>query len=205
MNDLLTFGLSVFTGFFAVMDPIGDIPIFLSLLPNATHKEKKKISKKASIIAFIIGLLFIVFGKYIFNMFGISLPAFKITGGILLFYIGFEMLQSKETSVGRIGNVKTTENIAVTPLAVPIITGPGTIVTGMNYVSHATTTKIILIILIFGFMCFINYLAFILADVLLKKTGTNTIAAVEKIMGLIIAVIGTNMVIDGIKISFNLI
>ena len=205
MNDLITFGISVFAGFFAVMNPIGDIPVFLSLVPSATHQEKKQISKKAAIVAFIVGFLFIVFGKYLFHLFGITLSAFKITGGFLLFYIGFEMLQSKETSVGHIKNTKINENIAITPLAIPIITGPGTIVTGMNYVAHASNTKVFLTVSIFAFMCFLNYLAFVLGDLLLKKIGTNAIAALEKIMGLIIAVIGTNMIIDGIKISFNLI
>lgn len=204
MADLITFGISVFAGFFAVMNPIGDIPVFLSLVPQASVQEKKKISKKAAIVAFFIGLSFFLFGKLMFHFFGITLPAFRITGGILLFYIGFQMLQSKDSDVGKLKKVKIDENIAITPLAIPIITGPGTIVTGMNFITNASLEKHILIIIIFAVMCYINYLAFVLSDKLVKKIGNNSIDVIGKIMGLIIAIIGTTMIIEGIKTSFNL-
>jgi len=204
MMNLFTYGMTVFAGFFAVMNPLGDIPVFLSLVPQATAEEKKRISKKAAIVAFFIGISFFLLGKFIFPFFGITLPAFKITGGILLFFIGFQMLQSKDTNVGQLKKTKVNENIAITPLAIPIITGPGTIVTGMSFMSKASTKEHFLILLIFGIMCYLNYLAFILGDKLLKKIGNNIIEVIGKIMGLIIAIIGTTMIIEGIKISFNL-
>jgi multiple antibiotic resistance protein len=114
-------------------------------------------------------------------------------------------LQSKDSDVGKLKKVKIDENIAITPLAIPIITGPGTIVTGMNFISNASVKEHILIILIFGVMCYLNYLAFTLSDIIVKKIGNNIIDVIGKIMGLIIAIIGTTMIIEGIKTSFNLI
>ncbi|WP_373397701.1 MarC family protein [Algoriphagus halophilus] len=94
-SDLLTFTLSVFTGFFAIMNPIANVPIFSSLVEDADKETKRKISKKATTVAFLIVFIFVLLGKFIFELFGITIPAFKITGGLLIFFVGFEMLQSK--------------------------------------------------------------------------------------------------------------
>jgi multiple antibiotic resistance protein len=148
--------------------------------------------------------VFILLGKFIFGLFDITIPAFKITGGILIFFIGFEMLQSKKSSVKNLKQIHVDENIAVSPLAIPIIAGPGTIVTAMNFVSDASYLQITLVIFIFGVMCFLTYIIFGLSDLIEKKLGKNVISVFGKIMGLIIAIIGTDMIIEGIKIAFNL-
>ena len=203
MENYLSFSLTVFAGFFAIMNPIGGIPVFLSLTQGADISEKKKIAKKATSIAFLIGLAFIVFGTYLFKFFGITIPAFKITGGIILFYTGFEMLQSKKSSVKHLQNPNIDENIAVSPLAIPLLAGPGTIVTGMNFVSNTNYSHVIIVILIFAAICYLNYIAFTLSKYLTEKIGDNIITVFGKIMGLIIAIIGTGMVIEGIKVSFS--
>ncbi len=204
MNDILTFIITVFTGFFAIMNPIANIPIFLSLVQNADNETQKRISKKATVTAFFIVFSFVVLGKFIFELFGITIPAFKITGGILVFYVGFEMLQSKKSSVTHLKNAKIDENIAVSPLAIPILAGPGTIVTAMNFVANSGYLKIGIVILVFAVMCYITYVFFNMSEFLLEEIGTNVIAVVGKIMGLILAIIGTNMVIEGIKLAFEL-
>ncbi|MFL0070543.1 MarC family protein [Tenacibaculum maritimum] len=204
MEHLLTFSITVFTGFFAIMNPISNMPIFLSLVQGADKETKQKINKKAVIIAFIIITAFSLLGKFIFELFGITIPAFKITGGILIFYVGFEMLQSKKSNVRNLKEANIDENIAVSPLAIPILAGPGTIVTAMNFVANSTYVHIGLVILIFGFMCLLTYITFSISDLIAKKIGDNVISVIGKIMGLIIAIIGTCMVIEGIKISFNL-
>jgi len=205
MNDLITFSITVFTGFFAITNPISNMTVFLSLTQGADEKTKSSINKRANIIAFIIVLVFVLLGKYIFELFNISIPAFKITGGILIFYIGFEMLQSKQSNVKNIKHVNIDENIAVSPLAIPILAGPGTIVTAMNFVSNVQPIHIILVIAIFGFMSLLTYMTFRLSNFIVKIVGYNVISVIGKIMGLIIAIIGTGMIIQGIKISFNLI
>ncbi|UKM64095.1 MarC family protein [Flavobacteriaceae bacterium GSB9] len=204
MDHILAFSITVFTGFFAITNPISNMTIFMSLVGDAEEQEKRIISKKAAFVAFIIGLVFIILGKTIFQLFGITVPAFKITGGILIFYVGFEMLQSKKSNVKHLGKTNVDENIAISPLAIPIIAGPGTIVTAMNFVANANYFKIGIVVLIFAFMCYLNYVAFNLSDFIVRKLGRNVISVIGKIMGLIIAIIGTSMIIQGIKISFNL-
>ena len=205
MDDLITFSIAVFTGFFAITNPISNMTVFLSLTQGADNKTKEDINKRANLIAFIIVLVFVLLGKYIFELFNISIPAFKITGGILIFYIGFEMLQSKQSNVKNIKHVNIDENIAVSPLAIPIFAGPGTIVTAMNFVSSAQPVHIAIVIAVFGFMSLLTYFTFRLSNLIVKLVGFNVISVIGKIMGLIIAIIGTGMIIEGIKISFNLI
>ncbi len=206
MNDIMTFGLSVFTGFFAIMNPISNMPIFLSLTDGADKETKQRINLKAVIVAFIIVSVFVLLGNYIFDLFGITIPAFKITGGILIFFVGFQMLQSKKSNIKRLKTVNYDENIAISPLAIPILAGPGTIVTATNFVANTTSyVNIAVIIVVFALMCLLNYIAFSLSDVIAKKIGDNVISVIGKLMGLIIAIIGTSMVISGLKLSFDVL
>ncbi|MCK0131384.1 MarC family protein [Flavobacteriaceae bacterium F08102] len=205
MDNLVTFCITVFTGFFAITNPISNMTVFVALTQGANKKTKDDINKRANITAFIIVTVFVLLGKFIFELFNISIPAFKITGGILIFFIGFEMLQSKKSNVKNLKHVDVDENIAVSPLAIPILAGPGTIVTAMNFVSNVPPLQIILVIAIFGLMSILAYITFRLSDLIVKLVGNNVISVIGKIMGLIIAIIGTGMVIQGIKISFNLI
>ena len=94
-------------------------------------------------------------------------------------------------------------NLAISPLAIPILAGPGTIVTAMNFVTDATYIHIAIVVSIFALMIFLTYLAFSLSDLIVKKVGENLIAIVGKLMGLILAIIGTGMVTEGIKLTFN--
>jgi len=205
MDNIVTFCITVFTGFFAITNPISNMTVFVALTQGADKKTKNDINKRANITAFVIVTVFVLLGKFIFELFNISIPAFKITGGILIFFIGFEMLQSKKSNVKNLKHVDIDENIAVSPLAIPILAGPGTIVTAMNFVSNVDPLRIILVIAIFGLMSVLAYITFKLSDLIVKIVGNNVISVIGKIMGLIIAIIGTGMVIQGIKISFNLI
>lgn len=204
MENLITYALTVFMGFFAIMNPIANTPIFLGLVEGEDKGNKKKIARTACITAFIIVVSFIIGGKYIFELFGITIPAFKITGGILIFYVGFEMLMSQKSKVHS-NNSEEKRNIAISPLAIPILAGPGTIVTAMNNVTNASFIHIGIVIAIFALMIFLTYLAFSLSDLIAKKVGNDLISVIGKLMGLILAIIGTGMIIEGIKISFNLV
>ena len=202
MNELFTFALTVFTGFFAIMNPIANVPIFLGLTEDADNSEKKKLARRSTLIAFIIVVVFVILGKFIFELFGITIPAFKITGGILIFFVGFEMLQSKKSSIKHISNPVIDKSIAVSPLAIPILAGPGTIVTAMNFVTGKGYVKMAIVIVIFALMCYFTYLAFSLSGKIIEKLGENIITVLGKVMGLIIAIIGTDMIINGIKLAF---
>ena len=203
-SDLLTFALTVFMGFFAIMNPIANTPVFLGLVGDRDEAERKKIAKTSCITAFLIVVCFVVLGKYLFQLFGITIPAFKITGGVLLFYVGFEMLQSKPSSIHHQQNVETDDGVAISPLAIPILAGPGTIVTAMSNVTGGSYLQAAIVIVIFAVMILLTYLAFSTSELIVKKLGNHLILVIGKIMGLILAIMGTGMVIDGIKLAFSL-
>ncbi len=204
MTEFLTYALITFTAFFAIMNPIANIPIFLGLVEGKDELDKRRIAKISTITAFIIVTSFVVLGKYIFELFGITIPAFKITGGILIFYVGFEMLMSQKSKVHNTESKEKNNEIAISPLAIPILAGPGTIVTAMNFVTNASFVQIGIVIATFAFIVILTYIAFTLSNVIVEKVGQNLIAVIGKIMGLVLAIIGTGMIIEGIKLSFNL-
>ncbi|HSP12527.1 MAG TPA: MarC family protein [Salegentibacter sp.] len=202
MENLWLFAIGVFTAFFAINSPPGNMPIFISLTKAADQKTKKKISRKATFTAFIIVTGFIILGKYIFDLFGITIPAFKITGGILIFFVGFEMIRAQASSIDNQTEINFNEGISISPLAIPILAGPGTIVTAMNYVTNAGYIQLAIIVVMFALIMYLNHLAFISSEYLIRYIGKNKIIVIEKIMGLIIAIIGTSMFIEGVKLAF---
>ena len=111
------------------------------------------------------------------------------------------MLMSQKSKVHSTGSHEEND-IAISPLAIPILAGPGTIVTAMNNVTDASFVHIGIVIAIFALMIFLTYLAFSLSDLIVKKIGNNLISVVDKLMGLILAIIGTGMVTEGIKLAF---
>ena len=204
MENNWSYSLTVFMAFFAIMNPLVNIPIFVKITEGIDEKKKKAIAKTANIVAFIIVVAFILVGKYIFEIFGLTIPSFKVFGGVLIFYIGFDMLQTKKTSLHLKDKPVFDASIAISPLAIPIMAGPGTIVTGMNFVVDADFLKVSLTILIFALIILCTYLAFIYSNYLVRIVGENNFVIIGKIMGIIIGVLGANMLIEGIKLAFNI-
>ncbi len=202
MNSLFAFALTVFMGFFAIMNPVSNLTVFMSLTEGADKTTKNRISKKAMLTAFIVVVIFMILGEIIFNMFGITIPAFKITGGILVFIVGFDMIGSRKSAAHRLERVNIDEGIAISPLAIPMIAGPGTIVTAMNFVSKNTWEHSVVVIVVFAGVCLLNYFTLRASELILKRLGHNVIAVIGKLMGLIIAIIGTDMIIQGLKLAF---
>ena len=99
MKEIVGYALSVFFGFFAIMNPIANTPIFLGLTANDTPDERKRVARKALMLAFGLVVVFALLGKLIFSLFGITLPAFQITGGVLVALIGYEMLKGEQSVV----------------------------------------------------------------------------------------------------------
>ena len=202
MEGLGVFAIAVFTGFFAINNPVGNVPVFLGLTRQADRATRQKISKKATFTAFVIVAGFIILGKYIFDFFGLTIPAFQIPGGILVFFVGFEMIRAQTSSIDNQTEVNFNEGVSISPLGIPILAGPGTIVTAMNFTTNATYLQLGIILLMFAVVMLLNHLAFISSEWVVRLVGANKIVVVEKIMGLIIAIIGVNMLIQGIHIAF---
>lgn len=203
MNEKITYFISIFLSFFAVMNPVANTPIFLGVVGKSSKSKKRKIAKTACITAFLIVTSFTIAGKYIFDVFHITIPAFKITGGVLIFYVGFQMLMSQKSKIHESGNTESDENMAISPLAIPILAGPGTIVTAMNSVTDASFLNSLFVIGVFGVIVLLTYLCFISSDYILEKLGKNIIDVIGKLMGLLLAIIGCDMLLNGVNLYFK--
>lgn len=190
--------------FFAIMNPIVNIPIFIKITEGLASDKKRQISKTATLVAFFIVTAFILIGKYIFVIFGLTIPAFKVFGGILIFFIGFEMLQSKRSSIKHDELEPFDESAAISPLAIPILAGPGTIVTAMNFVAQANFFQVFITVLIFALFLFLTHWAFNFSSYLVHVIGDRNFKIIGKIMGIILGVLGANMLLEGIHIAFNI-
>ncbi|MEA3411950.1 MAG: MarC family protein [Pseudomonadota bacterium] len=204
MQDIGGQALAAFMGFFAIMNPVANTPIFLSLTDGEDKATRRAVAFRAILVSFAILVVFCLVGHVIFNMFGITLPAFQITGGILVFLIGFHMLQGTNSPVHHPpgvedANSRDTElGVAVTPLAMPILAGPGTIATAMNFVGDGGMVNIGVTLAAVLAICLITFVSFIFGERLVRYLGDSGIKVLTRLMGLILAVIGTQMVVTGV-------
>jgi multiple antibiotic resistance protein len=205
IGSLLPHAATVFMGFFAIMNPVANTSIFLGLTAGDDAATKRKVARNALLLTFVIIVIVAVMGKLLFQLFGITLPAFRITGGILIFFIGVQMLQGAHSSVHKPSDddLQKSRNaelaIAVSPLAIPILAGPGTIATAMNFASASGITTLLITIGAFAILCLVTYVSFVSGERMIKYLGENAVNAITRLMGLILATIGTQMVIAGIS------
>ena len=197
---------TVFVGFFAILNPIGNTPVFLTMVGDEDRRIIKRVALRAVTVAFIIITVFSLFGHLIFRLFNITLPAFQVTGGIIVFFIGYDLLQGKQAKTQKTSTkdtMATYDDMAVSPLGIPLLAGPGTISTAMNFVGQGNSFfNTVLIIIVFAFVCAITYLMFVLSKRIAEKLKPAIIKAISRIMGLILAVIAVQMLINGV---FNVI
>ncbi len=211
MYDLYLHGITVFMGFFAMLNPIGNIPVFLGMVQDFDKKTQNRVALRATFTAFVIITIFSVFGHIIFRVFGITVPAFQIAGGIIVFIIGFQMLNSKENPIHSQSSEEKEQmqqiahDMAITPLGIPLLAGPGTITTAMNFVgAEKSLANVIMVVGIFAFMCAITYLLFISSRMIASRVNPAMLKVISRIMGLILAVIAVQMMINGIETTIVL-
>ena len=202
MNELLTFGILSFTAFFTLINPLGTMPIFMTMTSDLTPAQRNHTARKATIVAFFTILFFAFTGQIMFKFFGISVNSFRVAGGIIFFMIGMDMLQA------RLGKVKVSDSevrkyvndISITPLAIPMICGPGAITNAIVLMEDATTAglKTVLIISIFLVIVLTYFLLYSSSKIikLLGETGNNVLM---RIMGLIVMVIAVEFFFSGLK------
>ncbi|MCT1176365.1 MarC family protein [Pediococcus pentosaceus] len=206
MNLVQAFLLS-FTAFFAIMNPFANLPMFVSLTADNSRKEVNAIARLAFIVATVIVALFALLGNYIFSIFGINLSALRIMGGIILGLIGYHMIQGdvspiqhdpKQSVKDSINSNNT--DVAISPLAMPVLAGPGTIATTMNL---SSSTNPFIVISAFVVLSVITYFIFIYGEQIMAKLGNNIMNVITKLMGLILATIGVRMLIMGVQVAFH--
>lgn len=219
MNEIHQFLIlftKIFMGFFAIMNPIANAPVFLGLTQKFDKKGKVSIATKASVIAFLIVFVFCILGGAIFDLFGISIDAFKVAGGLLVAIIGMNMLHGESSKVQKPTAVSSESedlkssalDISISPLALPIMAGPGTIATAISYTAHKHIEHIVTVVIALLAVILLNFITFVLSERIVKFLGAAGIKVVTRLMGLILAVIGVQMLFNGvfalIKINLNI-
>ena len=203
MEDaIIPFALLCFTSFFTLTNPLGTMPVFLTMTNGMDEKERKHIVKRATIISFIILIAFTFCGQFLFKFFGISTNGFGIAAGIIIMKIGYDMLQARYTNTKlRDEEIKTyADDISVTPLSIPMLCGPGAIANGIIMMDDANTwvlkgTMVGVIALVYILTYIILRLSTRLV-VLMGETGNNVMM---RLMGLILMVIAVECFVGGVK------
>lgn len=202
MNELTTFSLLCLTSFFTLINPLGTMPIFMTMTADLDVKSRNRTAKKASLVAFFTILFFAFSGQLLFKFFGISVNSFKIVGGVIFFIMGMDMLQARLSQVKiKDSEIKTYVNdISITPLAIPMICGPGAITNAIVLMQQATTPdkKIILIAAIF-IISALTYIILLSSSKIIKLIGETGNNVLMRLMGLIVMVIAVEFFFSGLK------
>lgn len=194
----------LFVALFSVLNPIGTVPIFVGLTQNDTKKERSRISLWTAINVFIILIVSFFIGQYVLLFFGISIDALRIAGGIIIVSSGFSLLSGKFTK--KRGINKKVENeaqkrndIALTPLAIPMLAGPGSISLLIAfYQEHNSTVEIIISCFAILAIAVVIFIILRSAHYLVKFLGASGIVAISRIIGFIVIAIGIQYIVSAI-------
>lgn len=200
--DKLIYAGTVFLGFTAIMNPISAISIFLAMTAKEDENSVKKIALHSTLTAFLIVVAFAIAGNAFLNFFGLTFTALRLAGGIIVGIVGYEMLNGRTTGSSKpadesLEGENEEGSVAITPLGIPLLAGPAVIITAMNF-SAGNLSNIFVTISAFLILCIITYYVFIFGKQIKKALGANFLKVVTKMMGLILAVIGMQMILDGI-------
>ena len=203
VHSEIQFFILCLTTFFTLINPIGIAPILLVMTERFSKEEKINIAWKGSLTAFITLIIFSMLGSVIFNIFGITIEAFQIMGGILFFRSGFRMSEAK---IGRSRTTPTereesqeSDDLAISPIGIPLIAGPGAITASMllssqtpQLYSYATLGVSIFLVLAVVYLILRN------GDLLMKALGYTGMRVIQRLMGLVLMVIAVQFVINGV-------
>ena len=215
MSINIEFFILCFSSLFTLINPIGIVPIFIAMTEDYTKKERDVVALKAIIFSFFILVLFAIIGEFIFSFYNITIHGFRIAGGILLLKISFDMIESKrsrtKTTPKEQKEAEEKNEIAYTPLAIPLIAGPGSIASMMILASESTNnnnskTNITYMISLFFaliLVLLITFLIFKISKFLSKRFGKLGLRIMQRIMGLILMVISIEFILKGIKDSIQ--
>lgn len=196
---LQTFFTNAVTIFF-LMDSIGTIPIFMGLTKDVSAKRRVRMALVASVIAGITVLVFALFGRAILDQFGVSIAALRIGGGLLLLYISFEMIMAGQEM--HRGSGETARSITVSPLAIPMLAGPGSMSYAMvAYVNAHGADRLAVISAIVAASA-VGAVFLALSGVLTRLLGKEILRGVERLAAILLAIIAAQMIMVGVKAFF---
>jgi multiple antibiotic resistance protein len=202
--------LNAFVVLFVVVDPVGNAPIFAALTRGLSDAERRRTAIKGVVLSAAILLVFFIVGNGLLSALGIGIPAFRIAGGLLLFLIAIDMVFARQsglrgTTASERAEAHERDDISIFPLAFPLIAGPGAITTVLLMASHGGGWPDQLIRLGLILAVLLITLASLLATArivrLLGETGANVI---DRLLGLILAAIAVQFVVDGLRAAFGL-
>jgi len=200
----VAFGATAMASIFAIVDPLGAIPFFSVLTEDMTAKEKEDVIAKSCLVATATLGVFAIFGQWIFAAFGFTIPAFEIAGGLLLFGVAFEMLngersRTKMTDKERDETLER-DSVGVVPLGIPLLAGPGAITTVMIYMTHPREDPLDKMFVFAGILVAILTTFFLMhyADRVFRRLGRTGTRAIGRIMGLLLAAIAVQFIINGV-------
>ncbi len=191
-----------FMAFFAIMNPISNLPAYMALVADDSQKISRKIAFRSLLIAFVIVSVFIFSGDFIFKVFGITIVSFRIAGGILVAVIGYHMINGNHSPSYK-GMEQQAVNsdpmsIAISPLAMPLFAGPGTITTALSLANGGLQNQLITVVA-FALLCVITYLLLRSAKQIAGFLGENLMKIITKMMGLLLFSIGIQMIIVSVQ------
>jgi multiple antibiotic resistance protein len=201
------FGSALVT-FLVIIDPPGCAPIFTSLTRGTSAAHRQAMAIRSSLIAWAILMFFALLGRPMLHALGISLASFRIAGGILLFYIAVDMIferrtQRREMRANSIEGTPEAEDISVFPMAIPMITGPGSIASAMLWVSRAESPlEVGIVLAAITTVMLITMVTLLAAGPLMRLIGEKLEAMITRILGVILAALAAQFVVDGLKQSF---
>ena len=202
METILPYALLCFTSFFTLTNPLGTMPVFLTMTKGLDESERSHIVKRATIISFLILIGFTFCGQFLFKFFGISTNGFRIAAGIIILKIGYDMLQARYTNTKlKDEEIKAYANdISITPLSIPMLCGPGAIANGIILMDDADswTLKATLISVI-AIVYILTYIILRLSTRLVKVIGETGNNVMMRLMGLILMVIAVKCFVGGVK------
>jgi len=201
-QDLFTIALLYFTSFFSLINPLGSMPVFLTMTAELDKKARIRTAVKAVITAFITLMIFAFGGQMLFKFFGISVDSFRVVGGIIFFMMGFDMLNARLSSFKSFDQKEVknyVDDISITPLGIPMIAGPGSITNSIVLMQDSETfaAKAVLIGTIL-FTMLLTLIIYISGSSIIKFLGDTGNKIMLKLMGLIVMVIAVEFFFAGL-------
>ncbi|MCO4848102.1 MAG: MarC family protein [Yoonia sp.] len=206
MTDLPAL-IAAFTTLFIIIDPMGLSPIFLALTSGMTTSQRRIIAVRACLIGAVLMLAFLFLGEALLGFIGISMPAFRIAGGVLLFLTALEMLFQKrqERREDNVSEIHHADDPSVFPLAMPLIVGPGAITTIILLAGQAEGAADMAAIAAVMFLVLLSVLlAFLVAPVLERLLGKTGLNILTRILGMLLAALAVQFILDGLLETFGM-
>jgi multiple antibiotic resistance protein len=202
MADPISFGIFCFVSLFAVVEPFGTMPVYTAMTSHLLPEQQRNVAKRATLIAYLTLLVFTLMGQFVFHFFNIKVDSLKIVGGVIFFLMGYEMLQARlsRTTYDEESAQDYSNDIALTPLGIPMIAGPGAIANVMVNWNAATTFGMQIAMLVAVTLVMVLTLIILLASRRVTRfLGESGNKVLLRLMGLITMVIAVEFFFSGLK------